>query len=78
MIPKKTGSKWKYVTCLEYNAKLYIILQIFLESKLSPDISVVDFRVWMERISKDVLCHAVFAFVVHKVSSMLMSSSDTY
>lgn len=41
--------------------------QIFIELKLSPDISIPDFRVWMERISRDVLCHAAFAFVVHKV-----------
>ncbi|KAF8735483.1 hypothetical protein AX14_001979 [Amanita brunnescens Koide BX004] len=51
-------------------------VEIFIESKLSPDISVADFRVWMERISKDVLCHAVFAFVVHKRFTSLASMFD--
>ncbi|KAF8349998.1 hypothetical protein F5887DRAFT_1059221 [Amanita rubescens] len=51
-------------------------VEIFIESKLSPDISIPDFRVWMERISRDVLSHAVFAFVVHKRFTSLAAIFD--
>ncbi|KAK2461858.1 hypothetical protein APHAL10511_006321 [Amanita phalloides] len=51
-------------------------MEVFIESRLSLDVSVADVRVWMERISKDVLSHATFAYVTHKRFTSLASMFD--
>ncbi|KAF8622908.1 hypothetical protein AX15_006669 [Amanita polypyramis BW_CC] len=53
-----------------------IELEVFIESKLTPDVSIADFHVWIQRISKDVLSHSVFALVVHKRFYSLASMFD--
>ena len=52
--------------------------QVFIESKLTPDISITDLHAWIERILKDALGHSVFALVVHKVGFIPCIRSRPY
>ncbi|KIL70756.1 hypothetical protein M378DRAFT_183349 [Amanita muscaria Koide BX008] len=48
----------------------------FIESKLTPDVTVADFGFWMDRIIRDVLSHATLAQVVLKRFASLASNWD--
>ncbi|KAF8640574.1 hypothetical protein AX17_000236 [Amanita inopinata Kibby_2008] len=41
-------------------------IETLIESKLMPDVNDMEFRVWMDRVWKDVMSHAIFAQVVFK------------